>query len=95
MPGESVQTCAGQGVDLPIAVTSVVFPTCAAMHAVFAAYTLDGLYPLDIHTKVIDLLAVPAAIYFVWVVQALYRGTFRDWNEAGRVVPDSTAASAA
>ena len=68
------------------------------MHAVFAAYTLSGLYPLDIHTRVIDLLAVPAAVYFVWVVQALYRGTFRDWNRAGRVVrpgpllrPDSHA----
>jgi hypothetical protein len=74
---------------------AIVFPTCAAMHAVFAAYTLSGLYPVDVHTKVIDLLAVPAAIYFVWVVQALYRGTFRDWNHAGRVVPDSAAASAA
>jgi hypothetical protein len=61
------------------------------MHAVFAAYTLDGLYPLDIHTRVIDLVAVPAALYFVWVVQALYRGTFRDWNEADRVVPASAA----
>ena len=30
----------------------------------------------------IDLLAVPAAAYFLWVVHALYRGTFRDWNGA-------------
>ena len=30
----------------------------------------------------IDVLAVPAAMYFLWVVHALYRGTFRDWNGA-------------
>ena len=70
---------------------AIVFPTCAAMHAVFAAYTLSGLYPLDIHTLVIDCWRCPRRIYFVWVVQALYRGTFRDWNRAGRVVPANAA----
>jgi hypothetical protein len=23
---------------------------------------------------------VPAGLYFLWVVHALYRGTFADWN---------------
>ncbi|MDQ3587337.1 MAG: hypothetical protein M3375_03160 [Actinomycetota bacterium] len=56
------------------------------MHGVFGAYTLTGLYPAEWHTGVVDWLAVPAAAYFLWVVQALFRGTYRDWNQAGRVV---------
>jgi hypothetical protein len=43
---------------------------------------MTGLYAWDIHNLVIDYFAVPAAIYFLWVVQALYRGTFHDWNGA-------------
>ncbi len=33
---------------------------------------------------VIDIIGVPAAIFFVLVVRALQRGTFRDWNEISR-----------
>ena len=62
------------------------FIGCAAMHGVFAAYTLTGVYPVEWHTGVVDWLAVPAAAYFLWVVHALFRGTYRDWNQAGRVV---------
>jgi hypothetical protein len=61
---------------------AIIFPTCALMHGIYAFYLLDGTYPMDIHMLGIDLLAVPAAAYFLWVVQALYRGTFRDWNGA-------------
>jgi hypothetical protein len=59
---------------------AIVFPTCAAMHGVYAFYELNGTYLADGHMLAIDWLAVPAAMYFLWVVQALYRGTFRDWN---------------
>jgi hypothetical protein len=49
---------------------AVVFPTCA----------VSGSYGPATHTTVIDWLAVPAGIYFLWVVHGLYSGTFRDWN---------------
>jgi hypothetical protein len=61
---------------------TIVFPTCAAMHAVYALYTLSGRYQADMHGLGVDLLAVPAGLYFLWVVYGLYRGTFRDWNGA-------------
>lgn len=59
---------------------AIIFPTCAAMHGVFALYTLAGRYDADVHGIGIDWLAVPAGLYFLWVVHALYRGTFHDWN---------------
>jgi PAS domain S-box-containing protein len=55
-------------------------PTCAAMHGVYALYALSGRYGPDVHGLGIDSLAVPAGVYFLWVVYALYRGTFVDWN---------------
>lgn len=61
---------------------AVIFPTCAVMHAIYAYYALGGRYGPAAQTTVIDWLAVPAGIYFLWVVHALYRGTFRDWNRA-------------
>lgn len=70
---------------------AVIFPTCALMHGAYAYYVATGQYAADVHGFAIDWLAVPAGVYFVWVVQALYRGTFRDWNSTGRVVPGSTA----
>jgi hypothetical protein len=59
---------------------SAVFPTCAAMHAAFLLYAVNGRYGTDPHLLVIDWLSVPAAGYFVWVVRCLYRGTLPDWN---------------
>ena len=59
---------------------TVVFPTCAAMHAVWVGYALAGQYAVDPHGLTIDWLAVPAAIYFLWVVRALANGGLRDWN---------------
>ena len=37
------------------------------------------------HGLTVDWLSVPAAVYFVWVVRSLYRGTLTDWNEHGAV----------
>jgi hypothetical protein len=66
---------------------ALIFPTCALMHGAYAYYVTTGQYGADVHGLAVDWLAVPAGIYFVWVVQALYRGTFRDWNSTGRAVP--------
>ena len=72
---------------------TVIFPTCAAMHAVYALYGLNGRYAADLHGVGIDWLAVPAGVYFLWVVRALYRGTYADWNGSPlRARPASTAA---
>jgi len=62
----------------------IVFWTCAVMHAVYAFYSLTGRYALDTHGYVIDIIGVPAAIYFVGVVRGLYRGSFKDWNSVSR-----------
>jgi hypothetical protein len=76
---------------------AIIFPTCAAMHAVYALYTLTGRYHTDVHGIGIDLLAVPAGLYFLWVVRALYRGTFVEWNGSplrGRPAGDLEASPA-
>ena len=65
---------------------TIVFPTCGVMHAIFASYAISGDYSVGSHGLLIDWLAVPAAIYFVWVVRALHLGTFSDWNEAAEGV---------
>lgn len=62
------------------ALATVMF-TCALMHGVFAFYGTTGRYDIDAHGFVIDVLSVPAAAYFLWVVAALHRGRLRDWNE--------------
>jgi hypothetical protein len=64
---------------------AVIFPTCAMMHAVYAYYATTGRYGPAVHTTVIDWLAVPAGIYFLWVVQALFHGSFRDWNRGAAI----------
>ena len=58
----------------------VIFPTCAVMHLVFALYGLIGRYGHDYEGYTIDWLAVPAGLYFLWVVRALYREALRDWD---------------
>jgi hypothetical protein len=57
-----------------------IFPTCAAMHGIFAMYVLTGRYGFDVHGFSIDWFAVPAGMYFLWVVQRLYRDQLSDWN---------------
>ena len=71
----------------------IVFPTCGLMHGFFAEYAITGRYDVERLGLTIDWLAVPAAIYFVWVVRALYLGTITDWNEsAGRSAAELVAA---
>ena len=59
-----------------------VFPTCALMHHVMVAYAIRGRYDHDWHGVAIDVAAVPAGLYFLWVVASLYMGKLHDWNEA-------------
>ncbi|HWC35329.1 MAG TPA: hypothetical protein VG650_10925 [Mycobacteriales bacterium] len=70
---------------------SVVFPTCGLMHITFPIYAATGRYDVEWHGLLIDWLAVPAAIYFVWVVRALYLGNLNDWNERQPQVPAEPA----
>jgi hypothetical protein len=75
---------------------SAAFPTCALMHATYGFYVLTGRYAPDWHGLVFDTLAIPASLYFLWVVQALHRGSFRDWNAvkgATRTTPAAGASS--
>lgn len=68
-----------------------VFPTCGLMHITFVLYAAAGTYSVDTHGLIIDWLAVPAAVYFVWVVRStIYLHAFEDWNRssAGAIVPD-------
>jgi hypothetical protein len=71
---------------------TVIFPTCALMHGVWAYYAAAGQYEFDIHGFVIDCLGVPAGLYFLWVVQRLYRDTIKDWNREGAAPRASVAA---
>ena len=57
-----------------------VFPTCGLMHAVYALYATSGRYDVEWHGLTIDWLAVPAAVYFVWVVRGLNSRNRADWN---------------
>ena len=65
---------------------TVVFPTCAVMHAAWVTYASAGLYDVHRHLLVIDWLGVPSALYFVWVVRALSRGELREPLEPRRRV---------
>jgi hypothetical protein len=73
---------------------AVIFPTCAVMHAVFALYALTGRYGADYEGYTIDWLAVPAGIYFLWVVRSLYRQSLVDWD-VGESVPSRAAVAGA
>ncbi len=59
---------------------TIVFPTCALMHVAFLVDVVHGRYSVDLHSLVIDWLAVPAAVYFLWVVRRLHLGDLPDWN---------------
>ncbi len=59
----------------------MIFPTCALMHGVYVIYAVSGAFLPDYHGLWVDWLSVPAALYFLWVVQGLERGTLADWNE--------------
>jgi len=57
-----------------------LFSTCAVMHATWLAYAVAGTYDIDGHGVIVSWLSVPAALYFLWVVRALWLGTVTDWN---------------
>jgi hypothetical protein len=59
---------------------ATVFPTCGLMHTIWAVYAATGLYVRDAQGFWIDWFAVPAGLYFLWVVWALYHDNLRDWN---------------
>jgi hypothetical protein len=61
---------------------AAVMYTCGLMHAVYALYANSGVYYMDWHQAAIDIVAVPAACYFLWVTYSLYQGWLRDWNVA-------------
>jgi hypothetical protein len=69
---------------------SVIFPTCALMHGVWAAYAVAGRYQQDGHGLAIDWLSIPSGIYFLFVVRSLYRDSLRDWNDGPDEVPAAT-----
>jgi hypothetical protein len=71
-----------------------VFPTCGLMHAVFALYATTGRYHVGWHGLTIDWLAVPAAVYFVWVVRGLNSRTRADWNIGAEGVRPAVAVPA-
>ena len=54
---------------------SGIFPTCALTHLTYAL-SASG----DVHTRIVDLWGVPASLYFLWVVRALYHDAIVDWN---------------
>ena len=66
---------------------SAIFPTCALMHGVWAAYAVAGRYDQDGHGLLVDWLSIPAGLYFLFVVRGLYRDSLRDWNDG----PDEVA----
>lgn len=74
---------------------SGVFLSCMPMHAGHALLVLDGTYSMDIHLTIIDALAVPAGLYFLWTVEALYRGALPDWNRVGGLTAMQKAAPTA
>lgn len=61
-----------------------VFITCAAMHAAWIMYVATGVYQVHGHLYVIDLLGIPAGVYFLWVIHGLARGDLGDWNQGAR-----------
>lgn len=63
---------------------SIVFPTCAIMHGIWVLYAATGTYVHNGHLFTIDVLGVPAAAYFLWVVWMLGRGRLNDWNRGAR-----------
>jgi hypothetical protein len=84
----SLQGWSASGVAL-----SIVFPTCALMHVLYATYAATGLYhDVDWHGLMIDWVSVPAVVYFLWVVRGLYRQSRKDWNrKIYDSVPDRAA----
>jgi hypothetical protein len=73
---------------------TLVFPTCGLMHAVYVVYAATGRYDVEWHGLTIDWLAVPAAVYFVWVVRGLNSRSRADWNIGAEGVRPAVAVAA-
>lgn len=54
---------------------AAIFPTCALTHVI---YGLTASYSLAICPA--DWFGIPASIYFLWIVNRLYRAAIVDWN---------------
>ena len=54
---------------------AAIFPTCALTHVI---YGLTAGYNLAICPS--DWFGIPASIYFLWIVNRLYRAAIVDWN---------------
>lgn len=54
---------------------TMVFATCALMHAAYVAQAAQGTFAVDPHGLAIDWVGVPAAVYFLWVVRRIRAGT--------------------
>ena len=52
-----------------------VFPSCAAMHLIMALTNGQAT-----STLWVDLIGVPASVYFLWVVKRLHADSAIDWN---------------
>jgi hypothetical protein len=54
---------------------TLVFATCALMHAAYVVDAAAGGFPIDVHGLVVGWVGVPAAVYFLWVVWRMRTGT--------------------
>lgn len=54
---------------------TLIFFTCALMHAAYVAEAAGGTFTVDSHGLGIAWLGVPAAVYFLWVVRGIAAGT--------------------
>ncbi len=59
-----------------------IFVSCSTMHLVILVLAATGGHVLDPHTTLADMLAVPAGVYFLWMVRGLYRDASRDWSRS-------------
>ena len=71
------------------AVVRVAPFACCRAHVERLSKTTDGAYELSFPDRPPlvaggVVLAVPAAVYFVWVVRGLQLGARRDWNDGAR-----------
>ncbi len=73
---------------------SGVFMSCAGMHAMLVGAIGSGAYAPDDHLLAIDLLSIPATLYFIGVVWLVSERRIPDHLEAAGDVASPTAAEA-
>ncbi len=74
-----------------------IFFTCAAMHAYLIVAAAAGRAVLDWHGVLVNLVGVPAGVYFLLVVRGLYHDAIKDWNASAveEEQPELSSAGAA